>query len=470
MGIKMKQKINPLLKASIYYIFGNGIGQGVILLGTVIFTRIMSQKDYGLYSTYYSVVSILTTLVGANLFIGLNNAYIDYKRDIYNVRASLLVLSMVVFSVISVGAILLKSAVGWDISQFMLIMALLHAYSFFLVNYFNNSANMENKYRIKTVFMLLPNILQIVLSVLFIWLFPRVALNARISGSVMGVGVCALCVTLYMLKGQRCFFNKEYWIYALKISVPSVLSSISYMLMQQSDKIMITSFYSAEETAIYALIYNVGYILYAVLQATNGVWQVWIYRALDNQKTENVKKIQKWYLLVFVQMAFGLLMVSPEIVKILAPEAYWKFEYIAPFILGSCLMVMYTFYTTVGLFYKKAGKVSLCVFIAAVVNIVLNCIFIPCFGGVAAAYTSVFSYIVLFFGVRRVVQKINRDLFSMKYFVLFFGAVAAGCMLFEMVYEKIILRYGAYMILLLLSMVYMLANKKEIVALVRGKE
>lgn len=465
----MKQRINPLLKASIYYILGNGIGQGVILLGTVIFTRIMTQEDYGFYSTYYSMVSILTTLVGANLFIGLNNAYIDYKNEIHKVRASLLVLSMIVFSVICSGTILLNNLLGVNIPTFMLIMALLHAYSFFIVNYFNYSANMENKYKAKTVFMLLPNILQIVLSVLFICLLPMSALNARIIASVMGVAGCALCVAVYMLKGQSGFFNREYWLYALKISIPSVLSSISYMLMQQSDKIMITSFYDAEETAVYSLIYNVGYILYAVLQATNGVWQAWIYRALDSGKIENVKKVQKWYLVVFAQMAFGLLMISPEMVKILGPETYWEFQYIAPFILGSCLMVMYTFYTTVGLFYKKAGKVSVCVLVAAILNIILNYLCIPYFGGVAAAYTSALSYIVLFFMVRMLVQKMNRGLFAMKYFIVFFLLVAGGCVLFQMVYERTLMRYIIYIGLLLLSLVYMWLNKKELAELVNGK-
>lgn len=465
----MKQKINPLLKASIFYIFGNGIGQGVILLGTIIFTRIMTQEDYGLYSTYYSMVSIFTTLVGANLFIGLNSAYIDYRDEIHRVRASLLVLSLLVFSVVCGCTMLINHLCSLNVPAFMLIMALFHAYSFFVVNYFNYSANMENRYKIKTLFMLLPNVLQIFFSVTLILMWPTFSLNARIIGSVAGVAGCAICVMTYMLHGQSDIYRKEYWIYALKISVPSVLSSISYMLMQQSDNIMITSFYSAEETAVYALVYNVGYILYAVMQATSGVWQAWIYRVLDSGNIENVKKVQKWYLAVFAQMAFGLLMISPELIKVLGPEQYWQFKYIAPFVLGSCLMVMYTFYTTVGLFYKKSGKVSRCVLIAAIVNIILNYFFIPKFGGVAAAYTSVFSYIILFLLARKLVQGLNRDLFSNKYFLTFFGGVVCGCLIFEMVYARTVLRYIVFIGMLALSLIYMWVKREEILIIVKGR-
>ena len=45
------KKINPLLKSSIIYIVATIIGQGMTFLGIIVFTRLMDQNDYGLYST-----------------------------------------------------------------------------------------------------------------------------------------------------------------------------------------------------------------------------------------------------------------------------------------------------------------------------------------------------------------------------------------------------------------------------------
>lgn len=104
----LRQRINPLLKASIFYVLGNGFGQGIVLLGSVVFTRIMTQEDYGIYSTYYSAVSILATFVGVNLFMGLCNAYIDYKDEIHSFRTSVLLLSTVIFGSISVVVLIGK--------------------------------------------------------------------------------------------------------------------------------------------------------------------------------------------------------------------------------------------------------------------------------------------------------------------------------------------------------------------------
>ena len=73
----MPKQINVYVKSSFFYILGNGVGQGLMLLSTIVFTRIMSKEGYGQYSTYYSFVSILTSIIGANLHSSINNAYID---------------------------------------------------------------------------------------------------------------------------------------------------------------------------------------------------------------------------------------------------------------------------------------------------------------------------------------------------------------------------------------------------------
>ena len=71
---------NPFVKSSALYLLATVIGQGATFAGILIFTRLMSQADYGEYSTYYAYVSIFTVLIGANLHYSLNNAYIDNSK------------------------------------------------------------------------------------------------------------------------------------------------------------------------------------------------------------------------------------------------------------------------------------------------------------------------------------------------------------------------------------------------------
>ena len=469
----MNKKTSIFFNASIWYIIANCLGQGVMLLSSIVFTRIMTQEHFGLYTTYYSIVALIAPFVGANLFIGLDNGYFDFKDDRKQFRASILFLSFLIFiglSIFLIAVISLFNIISTkQLSYFVLIFALLHAYSFFVVNFYNNFANMENRYKIKGLLMMLPNILQVLFSTFLIYSIGKNSYYERVIGSAAGVFVCAIVLFVIMLIGNSQLWNKKYYSYVLKISVPSILSSVAYMVMQQSDHIMITGFVGAEFTAVYGLVYCIGNILYAFLQATSGAFKSWAFHALDSGEYTEVKQIQKWYLFFFLILSIGLLMISPEVIKILAPSSYWDFRYIPPFIAGSYMLVLNSFYTTTGEFYKKAGLVSICVAVAALSNVFLNFYYIPKFGAIAAAYTSFFSYIILVLLGRFLIQALHKGLYSDKYFVIFVLLIVLNCLLFIHIYEQIILRYCCYSVILGGLCYYAYLNQDEIIGLVRKK-
>ena len=90
-----------------------------------------------------------------------------------------------------------------------------------------------------------------------------------------------------------------------------------------------------------------------------------------------------------------LIMVAPEVVKILASKPYWEgIVIIPPVVLSNYIIFVYTMYVNVEQYYKKTVRISLYTAVAAVINLVLNYILIPYFGYVAAAYTTIVSYVV----------------------------------------------------------------------------
>lgn len=466
----MTKGINTYVKASTFYILGNGIGQGLVFFSSYVFTRIMSQDDYGLYGNYYSIVSMLTPLVGANLFMGLNIAYIDHKNDIKRYRSSNLFLSSIVLVLVSLFSLLVNAFIREPWPILLLLFALLHAYGFFIINYFNFSANMENKYLIRTLLLALPNILQIGLSILFIYCLPLSDMYSRVIGSVCGIFGCGLVLYIIMIKQGKCLYNKTYWNYGLRVSVPSVLSSISYMIMINLDNVMVTRFKGASAAATYIFIYNIGYILYAISQATSSTLQAWLYNSLASGNTQNAKNVQKWYLLIYDIFAIGLLMISPEVIKFMSPESYWSFEYVGPFVIGSYLMVMYSFYSIVGEFHKKNMILSIFVCIAAVVNSVSNYFLIPIYGGMAASLTTVFSYVLLFILMRGLSQKLNKNLFSDKMFIVSFSLVIASSIIYEFLYSTILVRYIIFLGILLLITIYFLIKRSEWIGIIKQKQ
>ena len=289
------------------------------------------------------------------------------------------------------------------------------------------SANMENDYRCKQWLLILPYALQFLIALLLICIFPNSTFEARIVGSVLGVGVVACVEYFKMINVKGTLIVLEYWKYALGISIPTIVMSISYMLMQQCDKVMITDFCGAEDTAIYSVIYYLGYALIAVDQAVAPVRQAWIFKRLDNKNVVSAKKLQKWYLIIVSSMATVLLLIGVDIIKIVAPKQYWHYEYIAPFVLSACMMVLYRFYTEIILFYKKNIMLSILVLISAIINIGLNAVLIPWYGAVAACYTTVISYFILFIMTLIMAEKISGKIYSKAYFIIFISFTILIC-------------------------------------------
>lgn len=455
------KKINPLLKSSIIYIVATIIGQGMTFLGIIVFTRLMDQNDYGLYSTYYAYVSVVTVLIGANLHYALNNAYIDKKNRIKEFRKSVLCLSFVIMILSSVVVLLAGKILLNEFSVFIIVMLLLHSYGFFVINYRMYSANMENDYKRKQWLLILPYAFQLIIPILFMLFLSQTSFEIRVIGSA--VGVCGIAVLLFieMMRYKGKLIDINDWKYALSIALPSVVMSISYMLMQQCDKVMITNICGSSDTAVYSVIYYLGYAIIAVDQAVAPVRQAWIYQKLDEQDVHEAGNIQKWYLVVIAILTTGLIMAGPEVVKIIAPSSYWQFEYIVPFVVSACMMMLYRFYTEITLFYKKNMILSMCVCVCAIINIILNAVLIPRAGAVAACYTTVVSYFLLFILTGIVSGKCMKHIYSKKVFLCFILWISGVSVLSYTVYETMWIRYIVYGSLLMIILIYTYVKRSE---------
>ena len=95
MGVFDKFKSqNIVMKASIVYVAAGFLQRGITLISGPIFTRLLSQEDYGvlmLFNTWYELIGIVAMLsLSAGVY---NNGLLKYQEDRYVFTASLLALS-----------------------------------------------------------------------------------------------------------------------------------------------------------------------------------------------------------------------------------------------------------------------------------------------------------------------------------------------------------------------------------------
>lgn len=457
-----KQADGNYLTASIYYLIGNVIGQGVVLLSSIIFTRIMSKEAYGLVNTYAAWVLVLNCFIGLNLFITVRNAYIDYKENYHEFTSSVLLFSLIVYAIfttIIVGGI---AFLKLKVDLFVVFLATIQAISVHTINFQMAVWAMENNYKARTMLMVIPNILHTILSIVFIVLYINHQYYAKILGNVVGLLFFAIIIVIYEFRIEKPVVCKEYWKYAASISVPGIMLTLSDLILMQSDRIMLTEMSGANETAVYSLVYNIGSILIALYTAINGSWTPWFYQKVAMGKYEEVKKVQAIYIRIFTLLTVGLLTISPEVIKVLSPKTYWMgMDYVNLIVLASFLIFVYAFLTTYLMYLKKPGIIAKNTIIAAILNLILNYIMIPKYQAVGAAFATIISYVLLFFLHYISVRKYDADVFCKKEMFLGVMIIVVYSLVFYLVRHNWMIRYTFVIFIILMLLFELLKARKN---------
>lgn len=236
------------------------------------------------------------------------------------------------------------------------------------------------------------------------------------------------------------------------ISMPLVLHGIALNILSQSDRTMITWLADASQTGIYSLIYNFSMLATALTTALEGVWVPWFTEHLKNGEKEVINTKVKDYISLITITMVSLVLVGPEVVKLLADKKYWEgITIIPPILLSNFFIFVYTFYVNVEHFHKKTLIITINTVIAAAINIALNYILIPKYGYVAAAYTTLVSYIITAILHSIYAKKLEPTLYPLRYFLLPMLQILIGTVLFYLFQEQWYLRWGIVFIFALIS-------------------
>lgn len=459
------------MKAGILYIVGQVVGQAVVLLSTPIFTRMMSTEDWGIVNTYAAWALIVNAVIGLNLHISVRNAFTDMPDSVDEFSSSVLTLSLFAFAGISLAVMLVVQFAGMDQYRLLAIFLVIHAYSQFVVNFYSAKLAMEFQYRMRTFLLIGPNVLHTALSLLFVAYLPWERYNSKVFGNMLGYLIFGVFSFAAVCMRGRTFIRLDYWKYGLAISIPAIGYSLADLVLMQCDRIMITQFDSATATAIYSTAHNVGSILWIISTGTGNAWMPWFNRQLDRGEKSKIQPYANYYLALFTVMALGLMMISPEILMLLTPQEYWSGKsYMAPFVIMSYLMFLYSFPMNLEFYHKKTKLIAWNTAITSVVNLILNYIFIKKCGAVAAAYTTMVSYALLFAMQWRGAQKLEPGLFKLKPFIVSTAVVCLGGVVYNYISDFWIIRYAFCVLMVAAVGIYVWKNKKTLLGLFAGND
>ena len=446
---------NEYKKASAFYLIGSLFNKGFAFLTVPIFTRILSTTDYGIVTTYNSWISILSMVMGFAIHMGIRAAFIDYKEkidDFVSVTTSFTLLCGGVMCLfIGGGAYLLR--INVDLT--LIVLCLLQGLATALVQNYSMYLMMQYRYKFRTALMILPNLLSVGASVFAILFVVKTDLYmGRIVPTALINAAFGLITVALVYARSHVLYNREYLKYGLAISMPLVLHGIALNILSQSDRTMITWLADASQTGVYSLIYNFSMIATVITTSLDGVWVPWFTERLKNREIKSINDLAVDYINLMTYAMVGVMFVGPEVVKLLASSKYWEgISIIPPVVLANYIIFAYTLYVNIEHFYKKTPYITVNTLIAAGSNLILNYIFIPLYGYVAAAYTTLFSYLLAFVLHARYAKKLEPDVYPLKSFVRPLAHIFGAMIVFYLFMNEWYIRWGGLCIYLVLMFI-----------------
>ena len=156
----------------------------------------------------------------------------------------------------------------------------------------------------------------------------------------------------------------------------------------------------------------------------------------------------------------AVILVCPEMILILGAGKYGASAYCAvPIIASGYFAFLYTLPAAVEYFHEKTNFIAMGTAGAAVMNIVLNAICIPRFGYVAAAYTTLATYLLYFavhYLLARMIQK--EYLFVNKTVILCVIGILISVAVANVFMKQILIRWVITLVLVVVTLIY--ADKK----------
>lgn len=456
-------------KSGIAYAFASILTTGMAFITTPIFTRIMSQEDFGNYNNFLSWQSILAVIISLNLGATFISAIFDYKNDFNSY-----VFSMVGLCTLVIGFFFLTvNTIGIDMFQNLFNMKIeyINIMIFYIIasqllNLFQVKEQYEFHYK-KSVFMSLGISVSSVILALLLVSTKEDKFWGRVTGYTMPTIIIGCVLFFYFGKmGKK--IQVKYWWYALPISIPYIPHLLSLNLLNSMDKIMIRKVWGTTETALYSLAYTCSSVVTILMNSMNTAYSPWLARNLNLKKNEKILKFSYLYISAFFFAVLGIMLVAPEVLYILGGEKYINAVYVMPPVMIGCTcQLLYTMYVNIEQFYKKTIGMAIASVCAAILNYLLNYLLVPKYGYEAAAYTTWSSYLFLLASHMFLVSRMKLGkIYDWKFtcFSVAVGIVLIALMLF--LYNYLFFRYvilaGYIIIFVILAIKY---GKKLIVSL-----
>ncbi|WP_413533360.1 lipopolysaccharide biosynthesis protein [Empedobacter brevis] len=454
-----------LIKNTLIYTVGNFGSKILSFILIPIYSYFLSKKELGEYDLVLTTVNLLLPIVSLQMNEAIYRWLIENKTDskhLFRQTILLLLLSFVVteicihilnqfYNIIYIrelSILLFTSCLLPFFQQILRGLGLTKYYSFigitnsFFIFFFS-------------ILFLLTNIF-----------------DDKVKGIFYALFISNLLSIVFIIYKIKFVFNNFYKIRIdvkmqkslLVYSIPLIFNSLSWWIINASDRFVILKYMSIEDNGIFAVSSRLPAILTLLNTVFMLAWQDLAISANDDNNPFYSKLFNK-YISINLVIALLLVSASPVITYYLFDDKFYEsWKYAMLLYVGSAFSSISGFLGAIYLKTKSTKGILITSIIGAIINIIISISLINVIGLYAPAFGSVCSFIVIF--ILRYSQ--IKSVFKLKinYKVLFFQLILLSIVILINIYleSKLI-----SLIISLIAFIYMLIINRSIIVKLKNK-
>lgn len=464
------------VKAAFWFTVCSFIQRGISMLTTPIFTRLLSTEEYGLYSTYLSWETVLLMVVTLSLHKAMMNLYVKYN-DQEHVLSAVCGLELLLSFIWLVIGVLFRHQLGNLLGISPNLVCCLFVFCIFQAVFQCWSLYKRYVYDYKKlIFVTLLYSAGSAFVSAFVVAFVNPTAEARAITATAILAAIGIALYLVVFKRSRVFYDKNIWAFALGFCIPLMPHYLSEFVLQSSDKIMINYLCGSADVALYSVAYAAGSLINLITNAINSTFAPYQYQKIKSGEYNLLAKRANQVLLFVGIMLAGIMLFSREIVLIFGGKKYIEsVNVIIPICIGVYFNYAFQLFARVQEYYERKFSVVIPSILCAVLNLVLNYIFISLCGYQVAAYTTFFCYalfcVVHYFFYRKVCREVlnGKQLYDVKGILQISIGITVIGFVIMFINTVLWLKYTVIVLALLVAIYYRKKITKSVKAMLSKK-
>jgi len=392
-----------MVKKLSQFSIGPIIGALLSFIVIPIITFFISPEEYGRANMFSLALSIVQMV----LYLGQDQAYVkkyyevdDRSRLLTNAMLPPLTMVLVLEICIALG----KNSISqflFDSDDYincvhalMLVLPCYVVQQFALVN-----IRMAQKGTRYSVFTILLKLLNTLCTVLLLLLWEK-SFESVVWGAALAEVSFALCLLLIERKTLRISLSKvDFGLIRqlLKFGLPLVPAAVVAWMLGGMDKVMLRMMCDYTTLGIYSTAEKVAAVLAIVQSCFTLFWlpvaHEWNKLGVEREKFTMVGRTVS----MVMGVVFLLILLSKDLVFLIFASDYSPAKYVFPFLLLHPIMYSISEVTVMGIYFSEKTSYFMFFSVAvAVINLVMNALFIPMWGATGAAIATGMSYMAFF--------------------------------------------------------------------------